>query len=144
MSYTFNHIDKIQIRFNDIDLLGHVNNAVIGEYFDLGRMNYLHRIFGGSVKLEQESLVVASVKTDFFVPILLRFDIEVRTKIYEIGGKSLKMAQVIVDSKDNVLVESQSVMVAFSTDSKSTIIIPQQWRDWISKIDSDCKDRISS
>lgn len=140
MEFIFNHIDKIQIRFNDIDLLGHVNNAVIGEYFDIGRMNYLHRIFGGSVKLEQESLVIASVKTDFYIPILLRYDIEVRTKIHELGGKSLKMVQYIVDSNGVKLVESHSVMVAFSVDTKSTIHIPEQWREWIRKIDEDCID----
>lgn len=141
MENTYNQTDKVQIRFNDIDLMGHVNNATIGEYFDLGRMNYLHRIFAGSVRLEQESLVVASIKTDFFVPILLGYEIEVRTRIFEIGGKSLKMNQAIYDSKERKLVESNSIMVAFSSDSNCTIKIPAQWRDWIKKIDANCVDK---
>ncbi len=35
----FNQEDPIQIRFNDIDLLGHVNNTIIQEYFDFGGYN---------------------------------------------------------------------------------------------------------
>ena len=31
------HKTPVQIRFNDIDQMGHVNNTVIMEYFDLGK-----------------------------------------------------------------------------------------------------------
>ena len=31
------HRTDIQIRFNDVDQMGHVNNAVIMEYLDLGK-----------------------------------------------------------------------------------------------------------
>ncbi len=31
------HTTPIQIRFNDVDQMGHVNNAVIMEYLDLGK-----------------------------------------------------------------------------------------------------------
>lgn len=141
MNRLFKQVDQIQIRFNDIDLMGHVNNATIGEYFDLGRMNYMHRIFGGSVKIEQESLVIASIKTDFFVPILIENSVEVRTRIVELGGKSLKMEQLIVDSFGIKYAESYSVMVAISVESKRPISIPSLWRDWIKTLDIECVDK---
>ena len=141
MNRLFKQVDPIQIRFNDIDLMGHVNNATIGEYFDLGRMNYMHRIFGGSVKIEQESLVVASIKTDFFVPILIENSVEVRTRIIELGGKSLKMEQLIVDSFGIKYAESYSVMVAISVESKRPISIPSLWRDWVKTLDIECVDK---
>ncbi len=31
------HTTPVQVRFNDVDQMGHVNNAVIMEYFDLGK-----------------------------------------------------------------------------------------------------------
>ena len=34
------HITPIQLRFNDIDQMGHVNNAVIMEFFDLGKDHF--------------------------------------------------------------------------------------------------------
>ena len=33
----FNHQQEIQIRFNDVDVIGHVNNAVQLSYFDIDR-----------------------------------------------------------------------------------------------------------
>ncbi|MCF0212479.1 MAG: acyl-CoA thioesterase, partial [Bacteroidales bacterium] len=36
------HSIPIQIRFNDIDQMGHVNNTIIMEYFDLGKSRYFH------------------------------------------------------------------------------------------------------
>ena len=142
MDVKFSQLDKIQMRFNDIDLLGHVNNATIGEYFDLGRMNYLHRIFGGSVRIEHESFVIASTTSNFFVPILIHYKIEVCTKITKIGNKSLNMYQVVYDENGRKLVECISVMVAFSSVSQQTIVIPMIWRDWIKSIDEDCIDRV--
>ena len=38
------HITPIQLRFNDIDQMGHVNNAVIMEFFDLGKSEYFTAI----------------------------------------------------------------------------------------------------
>ena len=34
----------LQIRFSDIDALGHINNNIYFSYFDLGKVNYLHPI----------------------------------------------------------------------------------------------------
>ena len=35
----FKHTIPVQIRFNDLDVFAHVNNAVIQEYFDLAQGN---------------------------------------------------------------------------------------------------------
>lgn len=34
------HTLPLQLRFNDVDMMGHVNNAVIMEFFDLGKSSY--------------------------------------------------------------------------------------------------------
>ena len=34
------HTLPLQLRFNDVDMMGHVNNAVIMEFFDLGKSHY--------------------------------------------------------------------------------------------------------
>ena len=37
---------KIQIRYSDIDLMGHVNNAVYLNYFEYTRVYYLDQLLG--------------------------------------------------------------------------------------------------
>lgn len=35
----FHHALPIQLRFNDVDKFGHVNNTVYFSFYDLGRLN---------------------------------------------------------------------------------------------------------
>ena len=51
----------IQIRFNDIDGMGHVNNAIYHEYFDTARLEYFHRVLGDVVNRHESGLIIASV-----------------------------------------------------------------------------------
>lgn len=139
----YKQIDKVQIRFNDIDLLGHVNNAIIGEYFDLGRMNYLHRIFDGKICFKEESLVIVSIQTQFFKPILLNHQVEVMTKVYHIGGKSLKFKQIVIGIDGTLFAESYSVMVSISLSTKESIRVPNKWREMIIAVDTDCINDLS-
>jgi acyl-CoA thioester hydrolase len=133
----FNDAIQVQIRFNDIDPFGHVNNATFQEYFDLGRVHYFKRVFGGHLFTKELALVIASIKTDFSSPVLLHDQIEVRTKVHEIGNKSLKMLQHVVDCKTNqVKATCLSVMVCFRKDNPGqTEVIPQEWRDWFEKVE---------
>lgn len=121
---TFNHFDSIQVRFNDIDGLGHVNNAVQAEYFDFGRMRYFERLTGGPIKWKEFAMVIASTYTDFNAPIFLKEDVVVKTKIRKLGEKSLKMVQVLADSNTGEIKSTcKSVMVAIDfTTGKSVVL----------------------
>jgi acyl-CoA thioester hydrolase len=133
----FNDSIQVQIRFNDIDPFGHVNNATFQEYFDLGRVHYFKRVFGGHLFTKELALVIASIKTDFMTPVLLHDQVEVRTKVHEIGNKSLKMLQHVVDSKTgHVKATCLSILVCFRKEgNQPTEVIPQQWRDWFGEIE---------
>jgi|ADurb_Cas_01_Slu_FD_contig_21_575312_length_2074_multi_13_in_0_out_0_2 acyl-CoA thioester hydrolase len=128
----FHHSADIQIRFNDIDMLGHVNNAKLQEYFDLGRMLYLQRIFGRKMFVDDEAIVIASTKTDFLKPVYLSDHIEVCTAITSIGEKSLKMTQHLRCKKmDEPKVVCESVMVSISKSSGKSMEMPEKWKDLI-------------
>jgi acyl-CoA thioester hydrolase len=87
----------IQIRMTDLDPFGHVNNGVIYSYYDIGRLHYLNQI-GEDTQWENIDKVVVHTECDFMESILFSDDICVETKITEIGHKSIKMMQRIVDN----------------------------------------------
>lgn len=127
---TFRFVLPVQIRFNDIDGFGHVNNATFQEYFDLGRVHYFKAAFNGNLFTKEMALLIASIKTDFLLPVHLHDQIEVRTRVHEIGTKSLKMLQHVVDTKTGVVKATcLSVMVCFRTADNQSEVIPQAWRD---------------
>lgn len=125
----FHHKVEIQIRFNDIDMLGHVNNAKLQEYFDLGRMGYLQRIFGPNMFVEEDAIVIASIKSDFLSPVFLSDRIVVETAIYHLGNKSLKMLQQLREVDSGLVKTScESVMVAINKGSGQSVLIPDAWK----------------
>lgn len=120
----------VQIRFNDIDPFGHVNNATYQEYFDLGRVQYFRQIFNGDLFTKEMALVIASINTNFLDAVRLHDQIEVHTKIDEIGNKSLKMLQHVIDTRTGELKATcLSVMVCFRTSDHQTQMIPDAWRE---------------
>lgn len=132
VNHKFYETVDVQVRFNDIDIFEHVNNAVIQSYFDLGRVTYLERIYGKDFYRHDQVLIIASNKTDFHEPVLMDDELEVRTSIYEIGVKSLKMIQVIYDRRSHrIKTVCDSVMVAVQRSTGTSIELPQQWRDAI-------------
>ncbi len=133
---TFQHSIPVQIRFNDIDLMGHVNNATIQEYFDLGRMHYLHDTFGGDLFKGNQVLIIASINTDFINQLLLTEAVEVKTAIVKIGTKSLNMIQQLVDKNTNELkAVCKSVMVAIDKHLHQSVEMPDIWKEQIASME---------
>ena len=58
----------LQIRFNDIDLLGHVNNEMYFAYMDLGKMRYFQEMMDDKLDWRAINTVVANVNCDFMRP----------------------------------------------------------------------------
>lgn len=128
-SQLFKHFSPVQIRFNDIDILGHVNNAVHQYYFDIARLEYFRDVFQEVVDWKEEALVLASITIDYVQPILIDDAIEVSTSINHIGNKSIRMMQEILDRDTReIKSSSRSVLVAYHNRLKSAIPVPERWK----------------
>ncbi len=121
----------LQIRFNDIDSLGHVNNTIIQEYFDLGRVHYFKSIFTPDINWTTFPAIIASIKTDFVSPVFINDKLLVKTKTIKIGNKSMNLIQQITDTNGVIKAVSHSVMVGFDHNTQSSIAITNEWREKI-------------
>ena len=135
MSAKFNHSTPIQIRFNDIDTFVHVNNAIVQEYFDLGRMGYFEAAFDQKIEWRKFSALIVSIKTDFVAPIFLKDKIVVQSRIESIGHKSMQVVQQIVDGNGNVKATCHSVMVGFQPKEQISLPISDEWRNKLSQFE---------
>ncbi len=121
-----NHKKKIQIRFGDIDIMGHVNNGVQLSYLDLGRLDYFEQVYGQTIDWNDAALIVAHLEIDYLAPILLKDKIEVHTCIHKIGNKSVGMTQNIVDAvTGEIKTQTSQVMVAYSQKLGESISVPE-------------------
>jgi acyl-CoA thioester hydrolase len=125
-----NYSTVIQLRFNDIDLAGHVYNAKYQEFFDLGRVDYFSEILGDLISWTEIGLVIASVKVDYKVPVYLEDKIEVVSHVFAVGDKSIEMFQQIYkDGTQEPVATGKTVMVCYDMQKKESIRIPDSWRE---------------
>ncbi len=124
----------IQIRFADVDMLGHVNNVNLQHYFDLGKTNFFHHIMHGDLVWNGIGLITASTQTSYFNQ--TRFDdkIYAETECEKIGNKSITLLQRLVDAvSGQVNAESRTVLVAFDFSRQESVVVPDAWREAISR-----------
>ncbi len=136
--HKFNHRIAVQIRFNDIDILGHVNNSTYLTFYDLGKTSYFEKVNGKTIDWTKSDIVVANINTDFFSAILPNQKIAVQTKVLKIGNKSLQLLQEIIDENNNeVKSRCLSIMVGFDPKSNTSKEIPESWKEAFRKFEGD-------
>lgn len=133
----FRHILPIQIRFNDVDAIGHINNNIYFSYFDLGKIEYFESLRASYVSWIDGIIVIAHVEVDFISPVFYKETIAVDTKIIKVGNKSLTFIQQIRNTLTNeVKCKCTSIVVAYNPKNHSAMAVPQIWKDAIAEYDN--------
>lgn len=125
----FNHHTDLQIRFSDVDVLGHVNNTVYMAFYDTGKAHFFRDILGQPVDWRHVETVIANVDCAFIAPIYFGEEIEVLTRCQSISEKSFKLLQVIRSKKGEVKSACETVMVAFDLKRAQAMELPEIWRE---------------
>ena len=124
----------IQIRFNDIDALGHINNNIYLSYFDLGKIEYFENLKSSYVSWTDGIIVVARLEVDFIQPVFYKETIAVDSKILKVGNKSAIFLQQIRNTLTNeVKCKCTSVIVAYNPKTMTSMAIPEIWRRGMSE-----------
>ncbi len=126
--YEFRHRYPLQIRFNDIDMLGHLNNGVYLSFMDLGKTHYFKAVMPKGVDFKKINVVVVNINCDFFAPTYFDEPIEVLTAVTSISQRSFKMEQRIVNSNTGqVKCIGRTVMAGFDPKTAQGAEIEQAW-----------------
>ena len=59
----------IQMRFADVDMLGHVNNVNQQHYFDVGKSDFFAQVLDPAPNWKQEGLITVSTYNDYLAQI---------------------------------------------------------------------------
>ena len=109
-SPAFRHSIPVQMRFNDIDVLGHINNSVYFSYYDLGKTAYFTTIRKELLDWQRADVVVANVNCNFYAPVYFGEPISVTTRVESIHEKSFKLHQRIVNLSVGALVTAHRLL----------------------------------
>ena len=127
----------IQLRFNDIDQMGHVNNAMIMEFFDLGKSEYFTAV-GVPPEEGEFTVMVVHVEVDFTSQIKWRDNVHVVTHVDHFGTKSLSVKQQVVNSDTGtVCATCRTVMAGYSRSTSTSAVIPNTIKEAILRYEED-------
>ena len=83
-SKVFRHVLPIQIRFNDVDKFGHVNNTIYFQFYDTAKTDYFAAVCK-DVDWESVAIVVVKIEAEFLSQIKAGEHIAARTRVTKIG-----------------------------------------------------------
>ena len=123
----FKHRVDLQLRFNDIDILGHLNNTVYFSFYDTGKAYYLEAVQGGEIDWQRVETVMANVDCAFIEPVYFGMEVEIVTRCESLGERSMTIFQMLVD-KQSQRVKSvcRSGMVSIDPDTKHSVPMPEK------------------
>jgi acyl-CoA thioester hydrolase len=125
--FRFSH--PMEIRFADLDALGHVNNAKYFTYMEMARLLYVREVVGWSGERDRPGAILARSECDFVIPLLLGDPIRVYVRTARIGRKSFDIEHVIVRETDQAeSARGKSVLVAYNYGSGQSMPVPDEWR----------------
>jgi len=131
MQDNFTHKEGIQIRWSDLDPLGHVNNAVFVTYFEISRGTYM---LNASPKWnwKNDMFLIGNVTVNYLKELTLYSVnpiVSVRTK--KIGTKSFvleyRVSSTNLNGENVVHAVGETTQIMFDMRSKTTIEI----QDWL-------------
>lgn len=113
---------------SDLDPFNHVNNGAQCNYFDFGRSFYFEKVFEEKIDWKSMDMVLVHLELDFHSPITFGENLFCETKITELGHKSFKMLQQLIDV-DSQIIKTTCLSVLSGIDRetlKSAPINPQK------------------
>ena len=131
--YPMHHITPVQIRFNDIDILGHLNNAVYLQFLDLAKAAYFKDVIAEMFDFSAIELVIVHIDIDFYAPSFIDTPLQVLSAVSRIGDRSLTIEQRVIDSVTaEVKCVASTVLSGYNHTTNTSAPISPEWRARIS------------
>ena len=123
----FGFVHREQVRFRDLDAMGHVNNAVFMTYVESARIAYL--LERGAVSdLANLAMIVARVEVDFRSPASYGETVEVGVRTARFGTKSFDL-EFELRAGRRLVAEAKTVCVGYDYGRGETIAVPETWKE---------------
>lgn len=126
----------VQIRFRDLDALGHVNNAVYITYFEMAREGYVKAIKLASddsaPAAKRFPFIIAEVSCTFLAPVTPEADLYVHLRTSRLGNSSFDFEYLLVDEAANrLMARGKSVQVSYDYETRKPVRLPDEVRKLI-------------
>ena len=120
---------RLRVRFRDVDVIGHVNNAVYFTYMEQARTEYWMHLFNLH-ELSELTFIVAHAECDYKIPARFLDELEVSIRTTSVGNTSFVWDYEIrkVDTRD-LMAKGKTIQVYYDYAQRKSISVPPEIRE---------------
>tara|TARA_R110002072_G_scaffold147858_7_gene295214 strand:+ start:1350 stop:1790 length:441 start_codon:yes stop_codon:yes gene_type:complete len=130
----YRHLTKIQLRFMDLDVLMHVNNARYLNFLEEARLSYSNDVIQLFGNLSELNVVVARIEIDYKSPIFYPNEVLIWTRVSHVGNKSFEFDSLIGIEKNGsftIAAKSIQTIVFYDPTLKKSTSFPEEFKNKI-------------
>lgn len=129
----FPYTMPLRVTFRDLDVLGHVNNAVYLTYFEQARIGYGLQLIG-SPDVADLAFILAEATVTYLKPAFFGDDLLMGVRVAEIGTKSFVMEYGLQrPASGEQIARGRTVQVWFNYATQRSEPVPQSFRDAVAR-----------
>jgi len=127
----FRFSTTLEIRWRDLDALGHVNNAVYFTYLEQARVHYLREL--GLVPSDPSAIgmILAETSCQFKSPLELGEQVTIHVRVSELRNSSFIVEYRLEGGDGRLAATARSAQVCYDYQNQRSIPISDQWREII-------------
>jgi acyl-CoA thioester hydrolase len=136
------HRVRVQLRWRDIDMLGHLNQAVYHELIEEARAALMFQIISLVGDQAPGGFVLAHIDLDYHSEVRKDHgEVEVIVRLTEVGASSLRLQQEVRLPDGRVAASGTAVLVAWDPVKRGKRILSEAERALLSVDDLEPQDR---
>lgn len=123
------HVERIPIRWGDMDAMGHVNNTVYFRYMEQARISWFEKLVPEAEAWKHTGIVIVNAACHYKRPITYPGTVEVRLLVGGIGTSSVAtFYELRVDADPEPWASGEAMVVFVSIATQRPMRIPDEMR----------------
>jgi len=127
---------ELPVLWGDMDALGHVNNTIYLRWFESSRVAYLEQAnLRHRLRASHIGPILAAVNCNFRRQIVYPDTVRLGTCVSRIGRTSMTMQHFVVNEKQQVAADGESVVVIFDYQTQRPLRVPDEIRQLVEQLE---------
>ncbi|MBN1177837.1 MAG: acyl-CoA thioesterase [Anaerolineae bacterium] len=132
----FRFSTTLEVRWRDVDALGHVNNAVYLSYLEQVRIHYFRRLGLGFESWDDAGMILAEVTCTYRAPLALGEQVTIWMRVSELRNSSFVVDYRIDGQDGRLAATARTIQVCYDYRANRTVPIPDRWRALMTAFES--------
>ncbi len=125
----------IEVRWGDMDAMGHVNNTIYFRYFESARIDYFRKL-GLMDKWDEDGIgpILAHTSCQFILPVSYPDNLVIYTRVKKLGNTSMIHEYEVHSEKLGLAAKGDSVVVYFDYKNNKKVPFSNQFKQAIENL----------